>query len=158
MMKEIINAMIILDTNDFATVQPEQLYLGSAKAAQDRELLKKHKITHIVNVTSGIPCHFEDEFDYFHMAVRERARAIGKHFDEAIHYIRQAIESGGRVLVHCRHGINRSASVVIAYLMETESLTYKESFIKLQYEKPNIMPSRSFKEFLQNRESLIFRG
>jgi dual specificity phosphatase 12 len=37
------------------------------------------------------------------------------HFPDACRFIQNAVDSGGRVLVHCYMGISRSAAVIAAY-------------------------------------------
>ena len=49
----------------------------------------------------------EDEDDY----------DIFQHFDEAKEMIEDARQTNGKALVHCVMGINRSASLVTAYVM-----------------------------------------
>ncbi len=43
---------------------------------------------------------------------------IARHFEEAHDFITQALDTPSSVLVHCRAGISRSASIVISYLMK----------------------------------------
>jgi protein-tyrosine phosphatase len=46
------------------------------------------------------------------------AANIKVHFAPCIKWIKEAIDNGGCVLVHCFAGVSRSASVIIAYLMQ----------------------------------------
>ena len=40
------------------------LFLGDRGDARDRNRLRRHGITHIVNCSKELPCHFEGEFEY----------------------------------------------------------------------------------------------
>ena len=42
--------------------------------------------------------------------------------------MRQAISSGGKILVHCYAGVSRSASMVIAYFMAEKNMSFSEAF------------------------------
>lgn len=53
--------------------------------------------------------------------------SISKYFLKAIDFIEQNITSGGAVLVHCREGKSRSASVCAAYLMKSKRLKLTEA-------------------------------
>lgn len=49
-----------------------------------------------------------------------------------------------KVLVHCRLGVSRSASVVLAYLLKTTNQTLKEVFQFVKHKRPIIKPNPSF--------------
>ena len=46
---------------------------------------------------------------------------IGRHLPGAVRFIKDAIKSGGTVFVHCYAGQSRSATCVIAYLMQEKN-------------------------------------
>ena len=43
---------------------------------------------------------------------------ISQHFEETAEFIEEARRKGTGILVHCAAGASRSASIVIAYLMQ----------------------------------------
>ena len=43
-----------------------------------------------------------------------------------VRFVREALDSGGNVLMHCLHGVNRSGAMLIGYLMMDEELSYEE--------------------------------
>ncbi len=103
------------------------LYLGDKRVAQDLGYLKENGLTYIVNATSEIRNYFEKEepFHYYQCPVMDTELAdLGKHFVATGKFINEAITLGASVLVHCKQGVSRSTSVVIAYLMKCNFFQY----------------------------------
>lgn len=59
------------------------------------------------------------------------------------------------VLFHCRMGISRSATLLIAYLMKSRSMTLKEAFNLVKKQRPKAHPSPIFSEALLKFEKLV---
>ena len=96
----------------------EGIWLGDMAGAYNKFMLKKHGITHILTVAQGIAPKFPALFNYKLINVLDSPSAnLKQHFQICIRFIKEAIEQGGQVLVHCFAGVSRSATVVIAYLM-----------------------------------------
>ena len=53
---------------------------------------------------------------------------LKQHFQTCIKFIKEAIEDGGVVLVHCFAGVSRSATIVIAYLMQEIEMILKDAY------------------------------
>lgn len=65
--------------------------------------------------------------------------SIQPHIDEAIDFISDAQRRGGKVLVHCKVGVSRSASIVIAYLMRDLRLDLASSYLLTRSRRLNIL-------------------
>ncbi|BGP38695.1 tyrosine/serine/threonine protein phosphatase pps1 [Rhodotorula kratochvilovae] len=59
--------------------------------------------------------------------------------DEALDFITRAREQGGRVLVHCKVGVSRSASIVIASLMRDVGLDLASAYLVVRSRRLNIL-------------------
>ncbi|KAF5398558.1 Dual specificity protein phosphatase 10 [Paragonimus heterotremus] len=96
------------------------LFIGNARDAQDRALLRRLGITHIVNVSESVPMPFKGstEFKYLHLPASDtNQQNLRPAFDSAVAFISEARKSKGIILVHCQAGVSRSVAVVMAYLM-----------------------------------------
>lgn len=71
-------------------------------------------------------------------------QSLLRHFPAAIAFMKDAIKRGGGVLVHCYAGVSRSATVVIAYLMQEYELSFEEAFSKASKARPIIFPNIGF--------------
>lgn len=109
-----------------------KLYLGSAKNAADLDSLLRLDIKLIINVTSDIPCFYEnhkDTFEYIQIPLLDYKNSslytVKEQFLSAIDKIR---ESNGNVLVHCFMGASRSVSLVCKYLMTTFDIKIDDAY------------------------------
>ena len=132
------------------------LYIGSYEAAGDLETLRSNEITHILTVASNLPAHFEDSFQYKIVeALDTDSEDLSESFASSFEFIESSINPGGRVLVHCMHGISRSSTIVLSYLMQKLKLKYSEALSLLQTCHPQADPSYTFVYQLMKLESVL---
>ena len=87
------------DFEENTTQIEESLLLGNIYAARDLEGLQEEGITHIVSAP-GDAFH-PDNFTYLRCNIPDTKEAkIGDHFPTTSKFIEDAIDSGGKVLVH----------------------------------------------------------
>jgi protein-tyrosine phosphatase len=107
-------------------------------------------ITHIVNVSA---IELENAFEkhptycpkYLDVYIHDLAdENITVHLQDTIEYIRRAIGDNGKVLVHCRLGVSRSASVIIAYLMQYCDMSLRTAFFHVFARRPIVFPNFGF--------------
>ena len=100
----------------------DHLYIGGEDEARDLILLHSLGITHVVNcatthVDTG-PDYYAQDFSYMGFdAEDEWTYDIMQHFQPVYDFIEKARLSGGKVLIHCLMGVNRSGVLAIAYCM-----------------------------------------
>jgi protein-tyrosine phosphatase len=66
-----------------------------------------------------------------------------------------AISNGGKVLVHCAQGRSRSASMVIAYLMKQQHMSFHQALSQVKEARPIISPNEGFMAQLQKFEKTL---
>jgi hypothetical protein len=125
------------------------LFLGGRQLSVDREKMSEMGITHVINCTPDLPCHFEGEFKYFRVGVADSNRAdIGAHFAGALEFFGAARAGGGKVLVHCSMGVSRSATIVLAVLMRFESMSLRDALAMVESKRACVRPNCGFFEQL----------
>ena len=98
------------------------LYLGSDIVAQDYDLLKQNKITHVVNCAADYSAdyHLDKGMKYLSLHLKDHVREnIESSFYSVIDFMTQAKQEGGRVYVHCVQGISRSTTMCLCYMIYT---------------------------------------
>ncbi|MCI4382970.1 hypothetical protein PGIGA_G00020930 [Pangasianodon gigas] len=123
-------------------------------------ILEKHGITHIVCVRQDIEANFIKpnfplKFRYLVLDIADNpVENIIKYFQMTKEFIDGCLETGGKVLVHGNAGISRSAALVIAYLMETFGVKYRDAFSHVQERRFCINPNVGFVHQLQEYEAI----
>ncbi|XP_072424824.1 serine/threonine/tyrosine-interacting protein isoform X2 [Chiloscyllium punctatum] len=110
------------------------LYLGPYSAAMKSKLpiLEENGITHIICVRQDIEANFikanfQEKFRYLVLDIADNpVENIIRYFPVTKEFIDGCLENGGKVLLHGNAGISRSAALVIAYIMETFGVKYRE--------------------------------
>lgn len=80
----------------------------------------------------------------------------GMNFDEVQQYLCQASliierekQAGGKVLVHCKNGRNRSVTLVIGYMVKCCGFSLRDAFLHLRGLRPIIEPkTKNFRQLL----------
>eukprot|EP00756_Hemistasia_phaeocysticola_P009660 Hpha_TRINITY_DN14932_c0_g5::TRINITY_DN14932_c0_g5_i1::g.143040::m.143040 len=130
----------------------EGLFLGDREHAQDFYTLKRRGVSHVLNMAPGM-CGLMCGRDGITVKAidaedMEGYDLLGKHFDEARKYIDQSREGGKAVLVHCYAGINRSATISVAYLMAARGMKLLEAVRHAFERRSCILSNTSFREQL----------
>lgn len=133
------------------------LYLGDSLHSAQQDTLRELGITSLLNVSTTCKNLFEKDFDYMNIPVNDNDSAnISCWFDEAIHFIDNARDKDGKVLVHCQAGVSRSATVCIAYIMYKNNMQLEEAFDHVRSRRGVISPNLNFMQQLKEYEKDIF--
>ena len=135
----------------------DQLFIGNQDNADDIDLLKNLGISHVLNCVGSrsfdltrspyppeanvkgfliIPAQDFDEFN------------IMRFFDDAIGFIDSAVLQGGKVLVHCSIGVNRSGAIVAAYMMISQKKRLLDVIIELKTKRLLVLCNMGFRKQL----------
>ena len=101
---------------------PGFLWLGDSEDAQNMEMLQKLGIQCILNcagndISIAYPSTMRMRVHRFSANDHQQYDLIGQHLAECLSFIDGCRENGDRILVHCVAGMNRSATITVAYLM-----------------------------------------
>nr|GEY00061.1 protein-tyrosine-phosphatase MKP1 [Tanacetum cinerariifolium] len=108
----------------------EHIFLGGDSVAKDKDILKQHKITHVLNCVGFVcPEYFKGNFVYRTLWLQDSpSEDITSILYDVFDYFEDVREQGGRVFVHCCQGVSRSTSLVIAYRMWREGQSFDDAF------------------------------
>lgn len=134
------------------------LYLGDKNAATDLELISKLELTHILSVDMvPLPQVVSSTFPNLAMHQISVADMVDEdllsHFESAIRFIKEGVTRGA-ILVHCYHGVSRSATLTLAYLMKIKKWPLNKAFSNLKSHRPSVGPNEGFMDQLRLFESM----
>jgi len=139
------------------SVPTGSLFIGSLAAVQDTDLLRQHRITHIVQVVNvpWLPVTEQDGYRCYKISIDDTENVdLRPHLESACAFIERALRSGMNVLVHCQQGVSRSASIVIAYLIRNQNMSFDSAYSFLKHKRACVKPNPSFVKALQEWEQL----
>lgn len=138
-----------------AEVYPS-VFLGSQDPAADAELLQSHRVTHIINLATGVDDHFPKTFHYLRLQILDLPESdLLTHFEECFKFIEESVSHPPHtVFVHCNAGVSRSATVCIAYIMHKDNIGLVDAFNRVKAIRKCVNPNLGFMQQLQKFERL----
>jgi len=134
----------------------DNIYMGSAVAAKNLDLLKSNGITHIVAIGWNLEKYFEGQFSYLLINRVEDGPEcnILNYFKIAHEFMDECLQQSpsGKLFVHCHKGLSRSATIVIGYEMKRRQSDYQSVLTKIRQSRSFIMPNIGFQAQLHEFE------
>jgi predicted protein tyrosine phosphatase len=154
--------MVKLGYDGEMSVITDGIYVSRYRACRDRDFLKQHNITHVINCASqSCENHFPSDFMYLNLPLKDEPLS-----EEQLHlpltpletvipyaalFIQNCLDSGGRVVVHCRKGVSRSVAVVAGFLMVERGASLVQALTLIRERRkvadPNVWFVENLKEY-----------
>nr|XP_057925911.1 protein phosphatase Slingshot homolog 1 isoform X2 [Doryrhamphus excisus] len=148
--------LLILGQMDKATLIFDHVYLGSEWNASNLEELQDTGVGYILNVTREIDNFFPGTFSYHNIRVYdEEATDLLAHWNDTYNFIVKAKKNHSKCLVHCKMGVSRSASTVIAYAMKEYSWSLEKAYNFVKEKRSITRPNPSFMRQLAEYEGIL---
>eukprot|EP01071_Lankesteria_metandrocarpae_P006365 Lankesteria_metandrocarpae@DN4329_c0_g1_i1.p1 len=129
------------------------LYLGGLRDRRDNEVLKTCSIRGVVTCctqweardviypppggTATIPlCHVD--------VADSGVEPISEFFNDAADFIDKFLNRGESVLVHCKSGVSRSATVILCYLVTRKNFSLHDAFFHVRSKREVVSPNMGF--------------
>ena len=136
------------------------LWLGNIKIAQNLSFFETHNIHCVINCSKDIP-FFCNKCENIRISVDDNLKIkeidkLYEYFDKAADFINAKLLNNKNILVHCYAGKQRSASIIVVYLMKYCNLSLKNSIIVLKSKREIVFtPTINFKKSLLKYEKKI---
>ncbi|MGH7254877.1 MAG: dual specificity protein phosphatase family protein [Nitrospirales bacterium] len=113
----------------------DSLLLGNAEDANNPPPF----VNGLLSVASELVIQPPSHLLYAHVPLQEFARVDPQDLKRGIDWLERHARSN-RIMVCCRAGMGRSASMVIAYLCCVEAMTYREAVRLVKARRPGATP------------------
>uniref|UniRef100_A0ABM5F1M0 protein-serine/threonine phosphatase n=1 Tax=Pogona vitticeps TaxID=103695 RepID=A0ABM5F1M0_9SAUR len=148
--------LLILGQMDKPSLIFDHLYLGSEWNASNLEELRGSGVDYILNVTREIDNFFPGMFAYHNIRVYdEETTDLLAHWNETYHFINKAKRNRSKCLVHCKMGVSRSASTVIAYAMKEFGWSLEKAYNYVKQKRSIARPNAGFMRQLQEYQGIL---
>ncbi|KAK1892026.1 Protein phosphatase Slingshot like 1 [Dissostichus eleginoides] len=148
--------LLILGQMDKPTLIFDHVYLGSEWNASNLEELQESGVGYILNITREIDNFFPGTFSYHNIRVYdEDATDLLAHWNETYNFIVKAKKNHSKCLVHCKMGVSRSASSVIAYAMKEFGWSLEKAYNFVKQKRSITRPNAGFMRQLAEYEGIL---
>jgi len=139
------------------------LYLGNYNAACDIDFIKNNEICLVINCSKDLK--FPEFYNYLNIEyyripindsnTYDDNKILNDNIDYVINLIDKFRNEKKNVFVHCYAGIQRSAAVILSYIIYRLKIDYdndidKDKFKNISYDK--------LKSFLKNKRPVVFKN
>ncbi|XP_062872791.1 protein phosphatase Slingshot homolog 2 [Trichomycterus rosablanca] len=148
--------IVILGQMDSPTEIFDHVFLGSEWNASNLDELQSSGVRYILNVTREIDNFFPGLFEYHNIRVYdEEATNLLEYWNDTYKFISKAKKAGVKCLVHCKMGVSRSASTVIAYAMKEYGWDLDRAYEHVKERRTVTKPNPSFMKQLEEYQGIL---
>lgn len=119
----------------------DNIYIGSAFNASNKDLLQNINITDIINISDNVPNYHPEVFSYYNLIIRDDGIDLlnSEQIEIAIEKIDNSLNN---ILIHCFSGRSRCIIIVLCYLIKKYNYNLEDALLYIQKKKKNINPSK----------------
>ncbi|KAL7718375.1 Dual specificity protein phosphatase [Entamoeba marina] len=144
--------------NELSEIEP-WLFVSGEAMASDPEILERTEIGYVINAAISVAkTGFPQKIGYLAFDMNDNAEqdlsSFIFHAIDFLNDIRQKKEKH-KCLVHCQAGISRSVSLVLAYLMYINNMSFDKALSYVLSKRKVACPNISFECQLKNFETLL---
>lgn len=135
----------------------EHLYLGSQYNAASKKQLGSLEVKRVLDLKERHVTTDDPDLNVRAVPMSDHGdTTIVEILPECFKFIEDAKSNEEIILVHCRGGVNRSATIVLAYLMKYNGMTLREAWEYVRNRRPSVQPVANYMSQLREYEKSLY--
>lgn len=129
------------------------LWISDHASVCNLQALQDRNIRHVICAVLGVKPMFPRSIQYTNLPLRDTCdEDIYQYFDVVADTIHEALQSQQSILVHCRCGVSRSVSLVCAYFIKYQHMSYLDAIKTIQAVRSCANPIAAFRHQMRSYE------
>jgi protein-tyrosine phosphatase len=126
------------------------LWITPGDTAREFDFLKENQITHILNCAEEEPMNYPRNITAIHIQMTDDEDDAGmSQIIQGAQILAVWMNAGANVIVHCKAGISRSVTVVLAWLIIYKNYTFNNAYKFVQDKRNFINPNDFYRKILK---------
>lgn len=128
------------------------IYLGTQYNASNK-YIKEFNLKWILNLKETHFSKAPKNVNFLHVPMSDYGDSNIKEIaQQCFGFIESALNNGENILVHCRGGLNRSVTILIAFLMVSQDMTLRDAYHLVKRQRDKVSPHKRYIEQLKEYE------
>ena len=150
---ELITKELCTNSNNINKIT-DKIYLGDEEGAKELDFFKAEQIHSVLSIIDS-PLNYPEELKINHKIITLEENISLSIFFNYLKECIDFIENSDKIYVHCSCGVNRSPSIVIAYLMWKTHSSFSEAFNFVQKRRSCVELSIGFITKLKKIDNML---
>jgi protein-tyrosine phosphatase len=136
-------------------INQPKVYVGSGAHASSIKILRQFDITAVINCAPLVckpPLGAYKKHNIALLTVDAKDNVaydiVNLHLNDVIEFMNKCTEAGENVLIHCMAGINRSATLAVAYILQRDGVNLLRLFKQVVRAREGVLQNVGFQRIL----------
>ncbi len=131
------------------------LWITDYAILKSKEFMDYVQPTHILNCAEELsPSYIVPVKTYKIPLIDDEDILALSQICDGVEFLKSCVKEGSIVVVHCKAGISRSATVILAYLITQRGMSFEAVYALLQKARPIIRPNDYYLYLLKELDSI----
>ena len=135
----------------------ENLWITPGCSAREFDFLRENEITHILNCAEEESMRYPKYVTAIHIPMTDDVDPLAMdQIIQGAQILAVWMNADANTIVHCKAGISRSVTVVLAWLIIYKNYTYNQAYKLVQSKRNFIYPNDFYRKLLKDLETKFY--